>query len=323
VLKLFSPYVDVDEENPIFAFELSRLRWLQNPRQVLRLNWLCWVWIPFSVAVIWLILETIRHQATMTPSYDVNTAALTTVFWFRFMWMGLSTFYVFAVTLAYLHLRFHESRWDLLRLTSQPEEGILAGCTAIAWLRAWPLLAVENGLRVTVMVLFCAGIMAGYLIDGLFLGWIPLIAFGLAFGLILLLEVVYRYRFLVTLSMLVASKIYILTFGFLLAFLSTLVIYAAQVVLIGLLYFSLRDVCIVPPDIPPGLLLMVAGTPCNPIDTVGYIFNILTRSINDEIMPVLIVVGVLMLLLIVLVFAWRQAGVALFQIAVRNTVTRE
>jgi hypothetical protein len=275
LFKLFSPYNEIDLNHPVFAFEQSRLRWVMNQARVRQLAWLCWVWIPVGIAVAWLVLETIRHRNPTVRAYDVNMDALNAVFWLNLLWMGIASFYMIGETVGYLHQCYLERQWDLLRLTSQPEERIMADWAAIARLRAWPALMVEVCLRVTLVGLFCANIIFTFENSSLRVSWIPNVAFSIAFGLFLLLEIIYRHRVLVLLALLATTQVRSLNFGFLLAFFYALLIHAVQAAILACIVYGFNGVPYTDDGFRFGVIFLFVILP---LVLIGYVLTLYFMS---------------------------------------------
>jgi hypothetical protein len=237
-----SPYTLVERDNPVFQQEQRYLRWLKTPESLRRYNLIVWIGIP-ALIVSWWFIERINLGFKYVQP-DLESRLLNVVLLVSLGVMILSSFYIIITTLGRVHKQFHAGDWETLRMTHQPEEGILIAKNAIAQIQAWPFIAVEIGLRVAVFAVFTFNnfyhyyhisadksgfVQTAFLNMFCWCSWAIILAVGLAF----MLEPLLRTRVLIAWSTAIALQVRSASLSLLAGFGAGLLFHLTQIALIG------------------------------------------------------------------------------------------
>jgi hypothetical protein len=164
------PHFNVYEQNPIFEFELRRVKRLATPDRL----WLYSALIQAVPALITLGLYFVALSDYVTHYFQNNPSAgyyyysrfddsLGTWVLFLIALSGLmflcGDIYYMAVTVHSINNQINSGHWELLRLTPMDDADIFEAKLATAHIRAWRVMNVEVALRLMVVTLVSAMIL--------------------------------------------------------------------------------------------------------------------------------------------------------------------
>ena len=161
------PHFDVFEENPVFEFELSRIKRLASPDRL-------WLYSALIQVVPALILLAVFFLAmnNYIAHYFQNNPSSGYYYYSSFEqgasgWAGIllavagilflvGDIYYLAVSVHSINNEINSGHWDLLRLTPMDDEDIIEAKLATAHIRAWRVMNLEVTVRVMLLTLFWA-----------------------------------------------------------------------------------------------------------------------------------------------------------------------
>src|SRR5215510_3131782 len=128
------PHALITRRNPVFEYDLRRVRWLRTPRGLRRYSLYLLIGIPLALIVLELSNAISYGSTVYTNGNYVDRLAVDLV------WLiGLATvvvvfvadMYYLAVTIASLNRLIDTGQWDVLRLTALRNEDLLLAKYAI------------------------------------------------------------------------------------------------------------------------------------------------------------------------------------------------
>lgn len=150
------PRTLASSSNPVFRFELSKVRRLSQPRSLQVFG--RWVFgIALGVTMLWwgILLVSEWNYAHSHSNYpypssfydDASGGTLWVLFILAVLVSLVGDYYYLIITLPGINRQVRDGQWDLLRLTPLREERILGGIYAGAEVRARRVVVVEMAVR--------------------------------------------------------------------------------------------------------------------------------------------------------------------------------
>jgi hypothetical protein len=160
------PHILVNIPNPVFSYEIRRVRWLKSVESLRRysqyvlygLHAFIIGWWFLSIAVHLLSNYTLYSSGSFNASvavhniYDVAELIITLILFANVGVTLLADAYYTMVTVNSINQQVVSGHWDILRVTPLPEDDILSAKYAISQILAWRLMAIETALRVLSIV---------------------------------------------------------------------------------------------------------------------------------------------------------------------------
>jgi hypothetical protein len=150
MLRRQMPHALITTANPVFDYELRRVRWPRSVEDLQRYTINVLIALLLFIGGLWLVSRLLynRPNAGTTLLMVSGLVALSSV-----VIMVASDLYYMLTTVGAINHQIAAGQWDLLRITELRGENILLAKYAIAQIRAWRLLSVEVAIRVAGMVL--------------------------------------------------------------------------------------------------------------------------------------------------------------------------
>ncbi|MFN8420923.1 MAG: hypothetical protein U0528_17025 [Anaerolineae bacterium] len=168
-----TPHLAITDENPVFDFELRRIKRLRSSNRLWWYGSLIQV-VPCSLVVLFYVSQVVSaayRYKTGAPSTNANysyyfgnyvylsdyytaTSALAAfVAATAILFAAFAGIYYLAVTIHSVNHQINNGHWDLLRLTPLPEEDIYDAKVTTGEIRAWRIFNLEIALRLMLFVL--------------------------------------------------------------------------------------------------------------------------------------------------------------------------
>lgn len=236
---LFLPNSLPHPPNPILRYAWRRLRFFRSPQRLSRYNRLILFGIPILVALWWLI-EKASFGFRQIPSFlGLEELRLILLLIASGGAMLLSSLYTVFAAIGSTNREVNSDQWELVRLTNLSQQQLLDALDGVARLRSWPLVMVESGLRLSILVvatleiiyMLLVDIDTGYLFINPFCFAVYL--FVLVFFAAFILEPIFRARTLVAFCIAVAMYIRALPFALLVGFVGIVLAHAIQIFFFG------------------------------------------------------------------------------------------
>ncbi len=237
------PDSQIVKENPVYQQERRSLRWLRTPQGFRDYNLTVLIGLPLLIALWWMLDHLNSGYTPLGFEYrSINVLLVTSL-----GLMLLSSLYAIPQVIGRLHNQFTSGYWDTLKLTTQSEDDILMAEDAVGQLRLWPLIAVEVGLRIGIVILFFANYLYSFYqnfdpffsqsVIGCF-GWGLILLIGIAY----IIEPIVRARLIVAFSIVIAMRVKTLPLTLLTGFGLVLCVHLMQAVFVSVIWFGLPDI---------------------------------------------------------------------------------
>jgi hypothetical protein len=143
------PYAAVSADNPLFLYEVRRIRWGQTAWQLMSYSLAAWWFVPFFMASLWVLLLDDHSSPVISDARDHYI-----VFLFVF---GVGANFILDMVSITASLRGvacerQAGRWESLRLTNLCPEQFISAKHAAAQVRAWRVMALVVSLRLSLVV---------------------------------------------------------------------------------------------------------------------------------------------------------------------------
>lgn len=177
-------------DHPLFKAEIRRIRWGETPRRLWRYTLMVFGLVGVLVLVLWVL----ALITTPTSSYYMDRLAISGDF-IGLLFLAsialdiLLDFVCLWFTVDSIDKSANPMKWDLLRLTTTRLEVIVAAKHALAQVRAWRVMALIIGLRLSIVFLVCCHFILLEQVDwgqilsdiNVWIGLITLIIFALVY----------------------------------------------------------------------------------------------------------------------------------------------
>jgi len=228
------PHALITTANPVFDYELRRVRWPRSVEELQRYTLNVLIALHLIIGGLWLVSRLFYNRPNAGTALLMTYAliALSSV-----VIMVAADLYYILTTVGAINHQIAAGQWDLLRITELRGENILLAKYAIAQIRAWRFLSVEVAIRV-------AGLVLGVLFEPqIFV--VLVLTLPVSWCLMILVagyvaEPLWRMQAIIALGVAIAARVHNHTFAILTALGAILVIQVLRfVVLAGLWYVTL------------------------------------------------------------------------------------
>ena len=208
------PFHKVSPSNPLFKNDLRHVRWASTERALKRYVKRVALGIPALIMGGWLV-----EVAFLNPTLQMSRfeTVLVILLFAAVGVMFLSSLYSIPAVIGPFTAHITAPDWDLIRLTPQSPDALLAAADVVAQVRLWRLTAVEIGLRMGLvawvittqfyrMYTFRADLATflGEVLHPFYWGfWLMLVIFCLT----LCLEPIIRTRIIVAINLAIAARL--------------------------------------------------------------------------------------------------------------------
>jgi hypothetical protein len=238
LLFLVMPFADVDQRDPLFNYEVRHIRWGETEQRLRRFSRRAAFLTLLLVGGLWLF----SVLSTPINSYSRLGNSMSFIAWMFVISIGANVLLDLATLIAgvaAISAPISSGLWDLLRLTPLRLEQIIQVKAALVEIRAWRMMIVIVALRLAVVGMLLVTVLfvsdwTGTRIDFTLL--ITLAAL-VAFGLVYLVEPLWRMPAVAMLSLYVSARVQNLMYAFLLAFALEVALWITQAIVMGILIF--------------------------------------------------------------------------------------
>jgi hypothetical protein len=152
-----TPHALVSTTNPVFDYELRRMRSPSTPQSLKRFSRYTLL-IAIALAVIFFLCVYVAYRfgrgVYPYPSPGVWFHPMQPFLQFVIIASVISAdLYYIVIASNSMNVDKEGARWDLLRVTTLPEQSILAAIYAMVQIRGWRIMAVERAFTVAVAVI--------------------------------------------------------------------------------------------------------------------------------------------------------------------------
>ncbi len=209
------PYTAVSADNPLFRYEVRRIRWGQSAWQLMGYSLAAWWFIPFLMASLWVLLLDDYSNPRLDHARDQYIVLL--------LLCGVGANFILdmvslTAALSGVASERRAGRWDALRLTNLCPEQFVSAKHAAAEIRAWRIMALVVSLRLSLVAFLMIRIE---LLPTLFL----LLGYCAAY----VLEPIYRMRALTALGIAISTRIQNMAYALLASSVAILATWAAEI----------------------------------------------------------------------------------------------
>jgi hypothetical protein len=155
-----TPHVNIRDENPVFDYELRRVKRLATPGRL-------WLYSAVLQAIPLVLIPSFYFLSLiiMRQVYLSNSSYYTYGLYSNWSgFAGVTLFgagvlaffggiYYMAVSIYSINKQINDGHWDMLRLSPLAETSVLRAKETIAHIRAWRLMQVEVALRLTPVII--------------------------------------------------------------------------------------------------------------------------------------------------------------------------
>lgn len=161
MLKRLMPHTLVQSRNPVFEYDLRRVRRFRTPQALRRYSLyvllgtiilLIGLWVLNLANYVDLYTNTYRPGSRYVHSGMVG-ATFSAVVVATFLIMLIADLYYILLTVSAINRQVTTGQWDVLRLTSLRINDILTAKYSVAQIRAWRGMALEVGSRILLISL--------------------------------------------------------------------------------------------------------------------------------------------------------------------------
>jgi hypothetical protein len=236
---LWLPHSLITTPNPIFDYELHRLRWPHSTRDMTRYSRT----VIFGVCLVFLLWWAVGQQ--YNSRYNISEESIVIMLGFLTIAVTLvSNFYYALLTVGTINREITSSQWDQLRLTGQGGERILLAKYAILQIRSWRLMVVDTALRVAALGVFALIVLYSTFgsPSGIFLLLLSPFAWVMIVSLIVLgsaysLEPLWRMRAVISVALAISTRVHSLAYALLGVLGFIILIYVAQLLILAAFLF--------------------------------------------------------------------------------------
>ena len=222
ILASYLPHSEITRPNPVFNFDLRRVRWLSDPERLLRFSLYLFLIPPVAISLIVFVLaQDALHAGANSYAYRAYYQFFFVTTWVIFLLSLAVTvvgdLYYLLVSVSSINRMITSGEWDMLRLTVIPETDLVQSKHVVAEIKGWRFMVIEAAVRtfglgfaITHMVLF-AKFSYAQLASPLFLA--ALSAVLVIWSGIYAIEPLWRMRALTALGIAASAEIHRLTYA--------------------------------------------------------------------------------------------------------------
>jgi hypothetical protein len=197
--------------DPLFKYEIRRVRWGQTQHQLTSYSLLILWLVPILVLGLWMLL------LDNVGSYYARDTFIGLLLIFGIGANFLLDMVSLTAALHSVSSDMRAGRWDVLRLTDLDAQQFVGAKYALAQVRAWRVMALVMSLRISLIA---------FLVIRLEL--LPVVLVLAGYGLVYILEPLWRMRALVALGLAIATRLRNMTYALIAGLSAMLVMWAAQ-----------------------------------------------------------------------------------------------
>jgi hypothetical protein len=234
-LRRATPYAAISDGDPLFRYEIRRVRWGQTRQQLVEYSLRVLVIIQPLVLVLWGLFILATPNRLTASSYVVFSATIAFLGWLFVAGIAAGLFLdCLSMTAAVNSFRrdINGGQSDLICLSGIYAEQFVSTRYAVVQARAWRIMAVVSSIRLAILPVIVMGTL---LVPKLLLVVFDLFIFAFGYWLIYCIEPLWRMRAVTELGLAISARVHSPSAALLAAMTAIAMLWGIQVLVIGVI----------------------------------------------------------------------------------------
>jgi hypothetical protein len=233
-LQRATPYAAISDGDPLFQYEIRRVRWGQTRQQLVEYSLKVLVIIQALALILWGLFILATPNRLTTSSYVIFSATIAFLGWLFVAGAAAGLFLdCLSITAAVNSIRrdINGGQSDLICLSGMYAEQFVTARYAVVQARAWRIMAVVSSIRLAIFPVIVMGVI---LAPRLLLVVFDLFIFASGYWLIYCIEPLWRMQAVTALGLAISARVHSPSAALLVAMVAIAVLWGVQSLVIAI-----------------------------------------------------------------------------------------